>query len=967
MLAVCRRAIFVLISAVAIIAPSAGASVKKTHTHASSDAVTPVAFPQEHSTFKADPDQIYGRLPNGMTYVIQKNGTPRGTAVVYLRIAAGSMMETEQQRGLAHFVEHMAFQGSTHIARGELKRTLERHGFAFGADVNAFTSEDKTIYTLSAPKSDPETLGTALDIMREVAGNLTFDETALDTERGVVLSEERVRDNPATHRARLFNRWLYPDQRYGGYFDPIGSPDILRSAEPAQLQAFYHAWYRPQLATIIVVGDIDPTQIEAGIKARFATWKAAGPMPQTPDWGHYRPRSQADGVPVFDYSETGLPRELALTWVRPLDPRPDGVAKATERAQDGLLIMLVNRRLQGRLEEKTTHLIAASFAPYDSFKTSRNLYLAIRPKPGQEKDAIAEAYGVLRTFRAHGVTAEEAALLASTLPAIRQNAAKGYATRNDGDIAELIVEGLDRDTVVLGRDATLAQMDALIPNVTRDALNARLKVMFDGDGPLLSDQAATPADLAQFGAADMRTAFAAADKAEAGTYAEEAKKDWPYTDFGGLKTPVAHTTDADFGSERFVFANGVVLNVKHTDFAANQVRVDVTFPGGVKHFDPKTKLPLAVAQIDLFTSGGLGKLDAGEIAAALPDKVVGARYAMQDGHAALSGDTTPANLSTELQLLMAFAVDPGLRAQGFTRFQNAVPEYMKTTQASPSMVLSYQMTSVLTPDDARHDTHILDHIGDVQWADLAEVYSESLGTGPVSVTIVGDVDVKAAVAEVGKTFANLEPRPAANIYFPGAEKMDFPPRGHDFTFTHQGRADQNISVVIWPTTGFLNDTKDSRGLEVLADIVKNRLFDELRQKQGADYSPTAESNMDWDFPAYGYLQIEAEIKAGDDGLFREAVGRIVADLKANPVGADELKRVKQPEIDALINKRNTNAYWLETLADAEVNPARRPVLITRRDEYEAVTADDVQRLARKWLNDEAAIHVKVIPQAVAKP
>ena len=173
---------------------------------ASAGPVKPVAFPHEQSTRAPDPEARYGRLSNGMSYIIQANDSPAGTAAIYLRVAAGSLVETDRQKGLAHFVEHMAFNGTTNISEGELRRRLERHGFAFGADSNAFTFDTKTLYMLHAPKSDDDTIDEALFILREVASNVRFDPAAVDRERGVILSESVFAVTPAPGAVK--NGWV---------------------------------------------------------------------------------------------------------------------------------------------------------------------------------------------------------------------------------------------------------------------------------------------------------------------------------------------------------------------------------------------------------------------------------------------------------------------------------------------------------------------------------------------------------------------------------------------------------------------------------------------------------------------------------------------------------------------------------------------------------------------------------------
>ncbi len=914
-----------------------------------------IAFPQEHSELKADPAQVYGRLPNGMTYVIQKNQTPVRSATILFRVDLGSMMETEKQKGLAHFVEHMAFQGTTHIPRGELKAILERNGFTFGVDANAFTTASKTTYALTAPNTEKATIDTALFIIREIAGNITLDPAAIETERGVVLAEERVRDNPVMHRDTALGQFLYPGLRMADYSNPIGSTDIVKSAPAAEIAGLYHTWYRPDLATIVIVGDIDPKDIEARLKATFGDWKATAAAPAEPYWGHYA----ATGPRAFTYEAKGIAREIDATWVRPVEDRPDSPVRRMERGQDGLLALLLNRRYQQALQTGKASYVSASLGFYDNFKTSRNIFLAVTPSPGKAKEAFNEAYAVLRTFTSQGVTSDEAALIQSILPSFRTNLEKSYATRDNGGIAYATLDAIDTDSVVSGLDDSLKEIDGMAPALTQEALNARLKALFTGDGPIFADYGESTQDFPQ---ASVMADYAVLASGQATAYAGPVRKPWPYANFGPRQQPVSHMIDPDFAFGHYVFPNGVILNVKHTDFAANQVLVEVDFAGGSQRLDPRTPRPVTLPFGSFVLAGGLGKLELGDIQATLAGKVASVSYGMAGRRSLLTGGTTPADLPTQMQLLMAYTVDPGLRSQPYAQFQAYVPEALRTMKSNPGAVLGHEISSVIHPGDWRFDQHWLEKAPSVPWSDLAKIYTDSLKNTPITITIVGDIDDAGAVAAVASTFATLPTRPKIAEKAAGGDVIRFPPAEHAFTFLHDGRQDQNISVVLWPTTDFYANPQQARGMHLLAGVLRNRLFDDLRQKAGADYSPESFSNMDAEYPGFGYFQIDATIKLADDALFRDTVAKIVADLQSRPVSADELERVRRPLLDSFATEQKTNGYWFSTIIDVGTTPGARAATLNFESQLQAVTPAELMQLAKTYLRADTAIHIAVKPR-----
>src|SRR3954452_24467921 len=238
----------------------------------------PGKWAQDYTGRKADPAVRFGTLPNGLRYAIMHNETPSDGVAMRMRIGSGSIVERDEEQGLAHFLEHMAFRGSTNIADGEVVHMLERQGLKFGPDTNAFTAHDETVYMFNFPKADATALDTGLTLFREIGERLKLAPEAIDAERGVGLSEERLGDTPQ-HRmvksdlsavldgTRVVTRW------------PIGTVDTIKSANHDRLSRFYQANYRPDNAPLIVVGNIDPAAVEQQIRTKFADWKAAG----TPD------------------------------------------------------------------------------------------------------------------------------------------------------------------------------------------------------------------------------------------------------------------------------------------------------------------------------------------------------------------------------------------------------------------------------------------------------------------------------------------------------------------------------------------------------------------------------------------------------------------------------------------------------------------------------------------------------------
>jgi zinc protease len=305
------------------------------------------ASPIAAADLKPDPGVRYGVLHNGMHYQIMRNATPPHNASLRLRIGAGSLYERDDQRGIAHFIEHMVFNGTTHVPKGEFVKRLERAGLKFGPDTNAETTFDETVFMLDLPETDAATVDTALLLLREGVSEALFEPQAIDAERGIVLSEERTRATPAFRNALDALAYILKGDILPNRL-PIGLTDILKQAPRERIVDFYNAYYRPDRATLIVVGDFDVDAMEAKIRRQFGDWApkgAAGPE-LTPS------RIGPRGLEAHVFVEPGVGNTVSLAWVAPPDLHPDSRAVRRERFVRGL----VNRGgLQPTLHQRDDH------------------------------------------------------------------------------------------------------------------------------------------------------------------------------------------------------------------------------------------------------------------------------------------------------------------------------------------------------------------------------------------------------------------------------------------------------------------------------------------------------------------------------------------------------------------------------------------------------------------------------------
>ena len=918
------------------------------------------AFPWAVSDEPLDPAIHAGRLSNGLSYIIVHNATPSGTATVRMRVAVGSLMEFPGEQGIAHYLEHMAFNGSTHMPEDQLVPFLQRHGFRYGADANAFTEAQKTDYVLDLPRADPDSLDAALFMLRETAGDLLLKPEAVARERKVVLGEERLRSNAILDRTRRWNAQVFAGQPYADFAIPIGKAADIEAMTADKLRLFYRQWYRPETTTIIVVGDLDPATVEARIRADFSDWRGEGSAGAPVDYGVYRDK----GLTTFSHTGNGIAEEMGVTWFRPADPRTGVLARDHDDVLSSLALVALDLRLQHMARQPDCPFLSASAVSYRVPHTAQAGGLSITPKPGRAKAAFDQAYDALRQFLDKGVTPDEIAVLRSYLTVGMKNYAAGYATRSNDGIADGMIYDLDTDGVPTPLDYNLNIMQRDIDGLDAAEIDRRAKIIFSGDGPVLSHSGDHPSD---FDEAAMRSAYLAANERKPAAFADAPAKPWPYTDFGPPVAPASRRDIPEFGYRRYVFPNGVKLNVKPTRLAAGQVLVEADFAGGAFRFSPKTTAPVYLLDCGFLMDGGLGKLKAEDINRSLAGRQANVGCATAPDKVILSGAANAADLATELQIMMAIATDSALSRPVWDRFLSILPQRRRTIDSTPGGVLADRIHEVTAPGDHRVDTAVVDAAPLLDYKRIQDMWRQALTDTPIEITIVGDVDEAAAVAETARTFATLPRRPATANEAPDARRTDFPPSRKTYTFYHSGRSDQAIMEVIWPLPGFYADPRQARTQAILTTVLNERLRAVVREQEGQAYDAAA---GDWMSPLndhYGFVWAQAGIKAGHEAAYRRAVRRIAADLRARPISDDDMERAKKPLLESIDNDPKTNGYWLGLLPGLADDPRYFDAALHRRDELAAVTRADVQAQAQRYLTDAAAITIRVLPKAAAAP
>jgi zinc protease len=913
-------------------------------------------WPQEFSDVKPDPDVRYGVLPNGMRYALMRNTQPASNISLRLRIASGSLQETDPQRGLAHFMEHMAFNGSKNVPEGDFVKLLQRKGLAFGAHTNAYTSTDETVYTLELPKNDGDLVDTGLMLFREIGDRLSLDPKAIDREKGVVLSELRTRNTPE-YRA-FEERWKlwYEGQRQAVRL-PIGTAETIQGATRDLLADYYARYYRPERTLLVAAGDFDIAEVEAKIKAKFTDWQAPGGPSADPDQGPVKQR----GLTAASRVEANLPEAITVTWFQPADDAIDTKKERALNAQRAVAFEVINRRFSRIERESNAPFVGASIGRAVTRGVSGSVTLSLSARPGQWRRALTVAEQEVRRALTHGFLQSEIDREVKEWRAGLDDAVAKAGTRHTSNLANALVNEFSGRGVFSHPGEDRAVFEEYASTVTAENAHTALRQMIDGQGPVVFVSAGQP--------------IAGGDTAIAATFEESRKvavtapeklesKQFPYADFGKPGQTVERKEIADLEVTTVRFANGVRLNLKKTSFEQDTIYVGVRFGGGYLQM-PRDRVGLDWALPFGFMEGGLKRLTPDELEEALTGRIVSTGVGLDEEAFEFGGRTNTRDLQLQLQLMAAFATDPAYRTNGIERLQAAAENYIKQYSSSPGRVLSRETPALLRSGDPRWVFPSLKQMQTLKIGDVEKALKPALETAPIEITIVGDVNIDNAIAAVSTTFGALKPRADKLVERPGARSVRFPAAAASRKFDHEGRADQASAYVAWPAPDFFSNARRARTISLIREIMKVRLTEEFREKQGATYSPSVSTWYSGALPDFGYIAASAETRPELVEGFYTTINEIIAELKGGTFDDDVIDRARTPLIKSIETDRRSNGFWTGALEDIQTAPHALGTIRSQLSDFEGITKAEIVAAAKTYLDNKRRIEIRVLPKAVA--
>ena len=919
----------------------------------------------EGSDVPIDRQWLFGEMENGLRYAVRRNGVPPKQISIRVRIDAGSLHEKDEEQGFAHLLEHLLFRESEYLEQGQAIATWQRLGATFGSDANAETSPTHTAYKLDIPDINDAKLSESFKLLSGMIKSPVLSEENVNAERPIVLAEKRDSGGAAERVGDLTRKTFFAGQRLATR-DPIGTIETLNGATAEAVQAFYDRWYRPENTVIVASGDVDPMVLAGLVEKWFGDWQGTGPAEAAPEFGDPVAPEGATRAAVTDLAlgeidvtvEPDLPRNLTYAIMRPWRPVQDTIVYNEGLLLDSIALAIINRRLEGRARAGGSYLYA-QVQQDDISRSTDATFVSFAPLSSDWKTALADVRGVIADALETEPTQEEIDREVAEYDVIFANQVEQSSVQAGSELADSIVRAVDIRETVAAPETVLQVFRGMKQRFTPDELLARTKALFEGD--VVRSVYVTPSE-GEANPEGLRTALAS--EALVDSSARLAENTISFDELPALGDPgtvIAQGPIGMLGVEQFNFDNGVRALLWSNDAEPGRVTVKVRFGAGYRAFDKDSAVYASLGEMALVGSG-IGELGQNEIDRLATGRKLGFDFAIEEGVFTFSAQTRSDDVADQLYLFAAKLGMPRWDADPVLRAKAAAELAYNTYSTSPVGIINRDLTYILTDKDPRFATPTPEQLKKVTPEGFRKVWEPLLEQGPIEVLVFGEFDREAIIEKLGATFGALPKRdpidPAIAAKVPGFPSDNTAPA----VLNHRGDANQAAAVITWETGGGARNIRESRKLEVVAQLFSNRLLDGLREKAGASYAPQAFSDWPSDLEAGGSLSALAQLEPEFVPIFFAEAENIAKDLATNPPSADELSRVTEPLANLIRRASTGNMFWLFNLEGATTEPERISLLRSLLFDYAETTPEEVQAIAQKYLQGKAPVRIAVIPQ-----
>jgi zinc protease len=914
----------------------------------------------EKSDLKPDPDVVFGRLSNGFRYVLMENREPKDRVNISLNVQAGSMSEEDGEEGLAHYLEHMLFCGSTHFKPGELVKHFQNMGIQFGPDANAHTGFYETVYDILLPDGREESLDKGFLIVEDFAKGALLLDSEIERERRVVMAEKRSRDSASYRTFVSTMKFKFPDSKISKRF-PIGTEEVLMSIGQAQLKDFYEAWYRPENIILVMVGNFDRKTAISLIEKRFSGYSPKAGKKTLPSFGdikhegvkayyHYEKEAGNTSVSIETVEKTGIPTETSDELKKRF------IAEIADR--------IVQNRLDAMIRKKKAPFTSASIGSGYSLRRVKYADISAECSPEKWKESLKVIDQTMRQALLLGFKEPEYERVKKDITAMLDNAVRQASTRNSRNLANEIIWHLNNNRVFLSPLQEKEFYSSVLKSIGIKDLHDSFANTWKASHRLvtITGNAVIKGDLRP---EEMITAaYNESTRQEVSELFESRPASFPYLPEPGVRGSIKDRREIpDLGIVQIDFANRVRLNLKKTDFEANEIRANLSLGRG-KSGEPVELEGISELAEALVNESGLGALDSDELEKALAGKSTRVDFSVDDGRFVFSGRTVSGEVALLFQLLYAHIADPGYREEAFMlsleRFEQKYAELSRSIDGAMTLYVE----RFLAGGDPRFGFPSPGKLKMLSFDRVRRWIDHQIKNNPVEISVVGDFEEEKVIDLVSLYFGGLSERPeeaaiktSGTPFFPVAQsnKVDIDTEDK-----------KSIVLVAYPSDDIW-DIKKTRRFNVLGQVISEKIREEIRESMGAAYSYSAYNNPSRAYTGYGVFYTEAVVNPNEAAAVENKIKSIVADIPKNGITDDELKRALDPVLTNIKEMLRKNSYWLKNVLTESVRyPQQIEWCRNIGGDYESVTAAELTDIAKKYLDNTKASSILVKPAKLSE-
>ena len=905
-----------------------------------------------------DPSIHKARLDNGLTYYIRHNTEPANRATLMLVVNAGSVQEDEDQLGLAHFVEHMMFNGTERFPKQALIDYFETVGMSFGPDVNAYTSFDETVYFLEFPTDDQEIISTTFQVAEDWASRATISDEEVESERGVILEEERLRDQNASGR---LNKQLFPlllgESRYTDRM-PIGDMEIVQNTPGETLRKFYRDWYRPDLMAVIVVGDIDVDDIEAKIAEHFGGLEA--PESARPRVTYSLPDYEDTGYLILTDPE--FPVTIAQIIYRQAAPDLNSAGVFRDRLIGNLFYKMLNFRLDDLTREADSPFLGAFVSEGQLVRGNNYQVIGVQVRQGEALSSLDAALTEVERVRRYGFTAAEVERAKSE---ILNNYERLYNDRENlrnHSLASEYSRNFLENEAVPGIEVEFRLVDRLLDGISRDDVNQRAELYVGGSnrsvfvvGPERDADSLPNEDELAAVIADVRT-----------------KQVDPYQDIEAVTAlltevpdPVeilSRQTDETYNITDLTLANGARVVLKPTTFKEEEILFSASSPGGSSLVNDED-YPEADFIDSIVSQSAVGDVSYAALQRLLADKSVTVSPYIGELEEGFHGYSGQEYIETLFQLIYLYGTQPRADDDAFATLKDQYTESLRNRELDPRSALTDAFIEARYGDSVRRNVPTLEIIDSLDLGRAFAIYQERFADfSDFTFVFVGNFDLEQMVDWSQRYLGNL---PSLDRSETWQDVAPDPPAGIVEVPVYRGQDEQSLTTILF--TGPGEDTLENRlHLRMLETILDILMREELREELGGVYAYGASASMEPDPDSLYEISLyfgsdPARVQELVDALFG-----LIAEVQADGPREDLLEKARAQIVRQREEQLEQNNYWLRVLeywaTEDDVDLASLVDLGVVESRTDAVTTDQVQASAIAFLRLDQYILVSLYPE-----